>query len=290
MTTLSEQSRQEAQKPPRISNLTQRVITALVVMPLVIVLTYAGEWWFVLLAVILAVIGALEFYVLARGREIQGSALTGIPMLLSILLGFQLQQPSIWLAGLLLGLLLTFILQTLRHPNDLPRSLLQCLTTLVGVIYIGFPSGFMIGIRALPDGFAWVGLVFALSWGTDTFAYLGGRLFGRTKLAPALSPGKTVEGAVIGSVGGIISALIWLSYFGKLSSFVLPLVVIGPLVAILGDLLESGLKRLFQAKDSHVEGLDIFPGHGGVLDRVDSMLLVAVVCYFYLIATGLAGS
>lgn len=288
MTTLREQSREQARKPPDISNLTQRIITALILLPVVLVATYFGGWVFTFMVGTLAVIAALEFYVLARGRPIQGSAVTGIAMLIALLLAFQLNLPLLWYIAIPVGIVATFIIETIRHPDDVGRSFFQCVTTLAGVLYIGFPAAFAIAIRVLPDGFIWMGVIYALSWGTDTFAYIGGRLAGRTKLAPSLSPGKTVEGAIVGVVGGIIPTVIWLWSYGKLSWVIMPLVALGPLVAILGDLMESGIKRLFQAKDSHVEGLDIMPGHGGVLDRVDSLLLVIVVCYFYLIVAGVA--
>src|SRR5690606_17236083 len=99
-------------------------------------------------------------------------------------------------------------------------------------------------------------------WGSDTFAYLGGRFFGKTKLAPVLSPKKTVEGAIIGIFGGIIPATLVLFLGEQLTTGSFLLVCAGPFAAIGGDLFESALKRYFGVKDSHIAGLNIFPGHG----------------------------
>jgi len=289
MTTVpGEQTRNEANKTPVVSNLALRLITVLVVAPPVLFLSYIGGWPWTIAVCLGAVLGALEFYILARGREIQGSSLTGIPMVVLVVLAFHWQQPLLWQVALLIGALATLMLEMIRHPYQLRRSLLQSLTTLLGVFYIAFPLAFLVAIRSFPDGFIWLALVYALTWGTDTFAYLGGRVFGKTKLAPLLSPKKTVEGAVVGIIGGILPAAILLAFNNKLSTATLLLIGLGPLVAIFGDLGESGLKRIFQVKDSHVEGLDILPGHGGVLDRIDSLLLVAVLCYGFLAFPGLS--
>jgi phosphatidate cytidylyltransferase len=210
-------------------------------------------------------------------------------MTLAVVIAFHFRENALWVAALGIGALVTLILETLRHPNDLRRSLWQVATTLAGVIYVAFPASFLVAIRALPDGFAWLLVMFASTWGTDTFAYFGGRVFGKTKLAPVLSPKKTVEGAIIGIIGGVIPAAVFLMLFGKLSGTTLILIGLAPLVAISGDLFESAIKRFFQVKDSHITGLNIFPGHGGVLDRVDSLIWVSTLFYAYLMLTGAAG-
>jgi phosphatidate cytidylyltransferase len=125
-------------------------------------------------------------------------------------------------------------------------------------------------------------LIFALTWGTDSLAYIGGRLWGKTLLAPHISPKKTREGALVGIIGGIVPGILILLASDKLTVPLVLLVAVGPFIAILGDLVESGLKRAFGVKDSHIYGLNILPGHGGVLDRVDALILVTFFCYVYL--------
>ncbi|MFS8543566.1 MAG: phosphatidate cytidylyltransferase, partial [Limnochordales bacterium] len=105
---------------------------------------------------------------------------------------------------------------------------------------------------------------------------------------PHISPKKTVEGAIVGVIGGIVPATLVLVAADKFTTSAMIPLALGPLLAILGDLVESGLKRLFQVKDSHLTGFDILPGHGGVLDRVDGLILVTVFAYAYLVSTGLA--
>lgn len=281
MTTLpGEQSTQPQGK--LTSNLTQRIITAVIVLPFVLIAAVLGGLPFTLLAGSLACVGVAEFYLLAQKRQVQGSTLIGVPTSVVLLLAFHLQSHLLSIASVLIGAALTFALETIRHPNDLRRSLMQVIMTLGGVLYLCIPTGFLILLRAEADGLVWILLIFALTWGTDTFAYIGGRLWGKTKLAPQISPKKTLEGALVGVIGGIGSGLLILVVSSKFIPALIPLLAVGPVFAILGDLVESGLKRAFGVKDSHIVGLNILPGHGGVLDRVDALILVATFSYIYL--------
>lgn len=272
------------------SNLTQRIVTAAVLTPVVLVLVLAGGWFFAIGVAFAAVIAALEFYLLAENRPEQGSALIGAPMVLSLVLIYQAGQGGLWPFVLVAGSVLTLIIEFVRHPDTPRRNFRQLLMTLFGVFYIGFPAAFLVAIRNFPgDGLMWLMVVLALTWGTDIMAYIGGRLWGKHKLAPRISPKKTVEGAVIGYLGGVISSLIILAFAGEITPAALVLIGIGPIVAILGDLFESALKRAFQVKDSHIAGFNILPGHGGVLDRVDALIWVTVLVYFFVLIFGLSG-
>lgn len=263
------------------SNLTQRLVTSALVLPVVLIVTWLGGFPFALLGGAMALVGLIEFYLLASGRYSQGSTIIGVPLFIAIVAGFYLQQDAIWLIALIVGTAATLILETLRHPNDFRRSLIQTGMTLFGVFYLAFPTGFLIATRAIPgNGLYWLLWVFALTWGTDTMAYIGGRLWGKRKLAPSISPKKTVEGAIVGIFGGWTPALIILGLNGLISPATLLITAAAPFVAIAGDLIESYMKRWFGAKDSHIRGLDILPGHGGVLDRVDSLVFVTTFVYF----------
>lgn len=263
------------------SNLTQRLVTSALVLPVVLIVTWLGGFPFALLGGAMALVGLIEFYLLASGRYSQGSTIIGVPLFIAIVAGFYLQQDAIWLIALIVGTAATLILETLRHPNDFRRSLIQTCMTLFGVFYLAFPTGFLIATRAIPqNGLFWLLWVFALTWGTDTMAYIGGRLWGKRKLAPSISPKKTVEGAIVGIFGGWTPALIILGLNGLISPATLLITAVAPFVAIAGDLIESYMKRWFGAKDSHIRGLDILPGHGGVLDRVDSLVFVTTFVYF----------
>ena len=160
-------------------------------------------------------------------------------------------------------------------------------TTLCGVFYIAFPAAFLISLRNAPqDGVIWLFVVYAITWGTDTFAYVFGKTFGRTKLAPLISPNKTVEGAIGGILGAWIPAFCLLLFTGAFEPKLIPMIVAGPFLAVSGDLFESALKRFFRVKDSYVAGFNVFPGHGGVLDRIDALVWVASWVFLYLFAVG----
>jgi len=237
---------------------------------------------------VLAVVGGLEFYALTKGRPNQGIAWVGIPMILAVLLAYYSGAWILWILAVFFGIFAAFLAAILR-TNDMTRVLRQVAMTLAGVVYVGFPMAFLIAIRRLDDGFAWLLVVCMTTWATDTFAYFGGTLWGKHKLAPRISPKKTVEGAVIGVIGGFFVAVFVLIFGGVFSLGAVFMLMVAPFVAVAGDLLESALKRRYDVKDSHIAGLDVIPGHGGVLDRVDSLMLVGVFCYFFILLTGIAG-
>ncbi len=273
-------------KKTGLSNLAQRLITAAVFLPVVLGLTLIGGWGFAVLVMALALIGLLEFYLLAHDHPIQGSAWVGAPAALLVMLAFQIGEDRLWSAALAVCTAAALILEWARHPSDRGRTLAQTAMTVAGVLYIAFPAGFLIGLRGAPDGLLWSILILGLTWGTDTFAYIGGRLWGRHALAPAISPKKTLEGALVGWIGGASVGLIILALGQKLTLGLVVVVIVAPWAAVIGDLIESSMKRSFHIKDSHVPGLDIFPGHGGVLDRVDGLILVTVLIYLALVVIG----
>jgi phosphatidate cytidylyltransferase len=274
-----------AKSPP--SNIVQRVTTGLIVAPIVLATVYFGGAAFTVLAMAMAILGIAEFYILAQNRASQGSTLVGIPTLVAFVLAFQTGDVLLLAAVLVVSAVVTFALEMVRHSTEVRRSLFQVGMTLFGVLYLGIPTAALISLRALPNGLVWLLLIFCVTWGTDSFAYIGGRLWGRTPLAPRLSPKKTVEGAAVGVAGGVIPALILLGATGLLSAGTVFFTLVGPFVAIAGDLFESGLKRFFQVKDSHIAGFDILPGHGGILDRTDALLLVSAFAYAVFMLAGL---
>ena len=153
---------------------------------------------------------------------------------------------------------------------------------ILGSLYIGLPLATLLSIRALPQGMAWVYLLFANTWATDIFALIGGRLFGRHKLAPSISSGKTVEGALIGLLcGGFAGVGVTLLF----NLPPIPAMIINPLLSclvIIGDLLESVFKRYYRIKDTS----SILPGHGGFLDRIDGLVLSVIPVYFVALVMG----
>ena len=270
------------------TELRTRLITASVLLPVAILVSFAGGNLFFALILPVMSIGILEFYVMEKDTPTQGSSLTGIPTGIAVVSAFYLQEASLWRAALALCIALTLVLELARHPKQAGRALGQVGTTLCGVLYVAFPAAFMVSIRNAPqDGLIWVFLIFAITWGADTFGYVCGRLFGRKKLAPRISPNKTVEGAVGGILGAWIPAFLLLALTDTLQPILIPLVAVGPFLAVGGDLFESAMKRFFRVKDSYVAGFNVFPGHGGVLDRIDALVWVTSWVFVYLTAMGI---
>jgi len=287
MTAAANDTQLDTSHRPPLSNATVRYLTALVLMPITLAgVLLGGPVWTILIAVA-ALVGTLEFYSLAHGRETRRSAAVGLAVVIALLAAFHTRRYE-W-AGLILavGTAASLVAASVpRSTPNRPRVLYRTLITIGGCVYVGLPFAFLIAIRALPDGIAWLLVIFAATWGTDTFAYFGGRAFGRTKLAPRLSPNKTIEGALIGLLGGWALALIFLAGADRLTPAAVVVAAIAPIIAIIGDLFESALKRAFHVKDSHLRRLNLVPGHGGVLDRVDSLLFVASLFFAFLALTG----
>lgn len=157
--------------------------------------------------------------------------------------------------------------------------------TAFGILYVAFLFSFIVLTRNLPGGKLFIWLIFIGAWATDSFAYLFGRAIGRHKLIPAISPKKTVEGAIAGVLGCIlVTGLFGVYIVTNYANIAIPYyhyIILGLLSGVLsqiGDLAASSIKRFTQAKDFG----KIIPGHGGVLDRFDSILPIAPLVYFYI--------
>jgi phosphatidate cytidylyltransferase len=175
-----------------------------------------------------------------------------------------------------------FLLPLVRH-HDLVQSVTWLGLLLLGVLYVGFFVPHIALLREQPEGWRWVLFTVYTAMGSDTGAYFAGRAFGRRKLLPAVSPSKTVEGAIGGLAGAVVIALVCRLLFFPMSSLgeTVRIALAIAVLAEFGDLCESALKRAFGAKDSGW----IIPGHGGILDRLDSLLFPFVFAYYYYAVT-----
>ncbi|MEZ4668813.1 MAG: phosphatidate cytidylyltransferase [Anaerolineae bacterium] len=263
------------------SNLVIRVITAVIGGPLVLYITYLGGIPFILIGLLLAVLSLLEFYAMGRERHIPGHTVIGFPAVLALVILF-INREYGWCVLLVIGTAAASLVLELIQGNPVGRWK-RVVMTIGGLLYAGLPSALLIQIRALPLGLLWIYLIFVLTWSTDSFAYIGGRLWGRRKLAPRISPKKTVEGAVVGLISGFVLGLLLLVAASQFTPSLLPLLIIAPPLAVVGDLFESWLKRQFHVGDSHLTGFNIVPGHGGVMDRTDSMIWVASFFYVWIV-------
>ena len=261
-----------------MSNFVSRVLVTVVGVPVVLYLVYLGGWWLFGLAAVAALVALHELYVMAR--SLRPLVLAGYAGALATLLGAELGGPDWMIGGFMLTLLLAFLLYGIaetRQPATVTMS-----TTLMGVAWIALGLGHLLLLRDVPEhGRLAVFTVLLAVFADDTAAYLVGRLLGRHKLAPSLSPGKTWEGFVAGTLAAIAVAFFALYEQDFLS--IPESIALGAAVALAGaagDLFESAIKRDLQVKDSG----QLLGGHGGMLDRIDSLLFASVAAFYVVLA------
>lgn len=249
----------------------QRFVTGIPAAAGFLAVLMLGDLWFALLMAGLSFIGYGEYLTMNSIRRFGPTAVAGFAgMLVIVLQGFpfSLWPQDDWIAviWLLLAIML-FITVATKNRETIDHAALGFL----GVIYIGFGFYYMMVTR-LEYGLALTMLVFVSVWMSDIGAYFAGRAFGRTKLWPSISPNKTVEGAIGGVVVAVAFAVCW-AWVRPEDLAAGEALLLGLAAAIAGqsgDMIESALKRVRNVKDSG----KLLPGHGGVLDRVDSWLLV----------------
>ncbi len=260
----------------------QRLAVALVGLPLLLAILFFAPPWAFGIAVAAAAAGVqVEFYRLHAGRlpahEWRLAVLLGLLTSLAAGAG----EPARVLAVLVAATFAVFLCALFR-PKAAGSAAERVGLLVLGLVYGPVLLAHATLARALPDGVGPGAVLFAIAaaWGGDTAAYYGGKTFGRRKLYPAVSPGKTWEGAAAGLAGTLAAVLVVRALLlpGLPIPHVLALGVVAAAVGQLGDLCESLLKRGVGVKDSG----GLLPGHGGLLDRLDSLLFVAPLVYYYL--------
>ena len=252
-----------------------RLSTAAVTIPVLVVLTIIGGWPFDLAVVVLLGIGAQELLCAAGIRR--RDPLAWLSLLTTGLLALEhdlaadlrpITLTALVMAALTLGLL----------RAELDQGFARWSAAVVTAVYVGVLGSFFPQVRHLPDGRDWLFVLLFTTFASDSGAFLLGRQFGRTKLAPRISPGKTRAGAIGGVAAAALAAAALNEVLGLQQA---PLAMVGLGVAVsiaaqVGDLGESLLKRSLGVKDMS----SLFPGHGGMLDRLDSLLFAAPVVYW----------
>lgn len=263
----------------------KRIITGILIGLVVALVIWFGEPVFTILTSLVAAVAAFEYYRIVKNEHIQ--PLTYFGIVFSVLLVVNAHSPFNFTLPLILVLatLVPLIWMIFRHNKD--NSFINWGWTVTGILYTGWLLSFYVSIRALDQGVGWVFLVLSCTAFCDVFAYAVGSAMGKHALAASVSPGKTWEGSIGGLAASIIFAVIACVCFQLPLSY-WQMIVAGIIIGIisqLGDLVESLLKRNMKAKDAG----NLLPGHGGILDRIDSHLLVAPVAYYLIILANSQG-
>jgi phosphatidate cytidylyltransferase len=257
--------------------LAQRVASAAVGIPVIVVLIWAGGPWYTAAVCLIVLLAAYEFHsaghhgiaphaLLAAGlaAAVPAGAFVGVDWVLWFTIG---------------GVLIPLAWVTLRADPD--TAMADWTRSVGSLTYVGLLGAHLVLLRELHDGRDLVYMTVFGTFAVDTAAYATGHAIGRRKLAPHISPGKTVEGTLGGLAGGF-AAVVLLNYLlgVRLSpALIVPLAAVLPVAAVLGDLAESILKRGMHVKDAG----HLIPGHGGFLDRLDSILLTFPVVYYFVV-------
>jgi phosphatidate cytidylyltransferase len=271
----------------------KRVYTALILIPMVLVLVFLGPWWQWLFTLAVAVVAALAAWEFLGLAEKAGANPPRIAVLVAILalfisnLKWPIQTPAtLSMFGILsLGLL---VYCTFLEPVE--QLMADASSSIFCLFYVGMTLVSLPALRDEPNGPSLVTFLLCVVWAGDTAAYYVGRAWGRHKMAPTLSPNKTWEGAIGSMAGSLLSTGVllglaqllqmwdvgWLSYSDGEWWYWLGIAVVVNVAAQVGDLAESALKRSAGVKDSG----SLLPGHGGVLDRIDALLLAAPVLWY----------
>jgi phosphatidate cytidylyltransferase len=262
-------------------SLGRRVTTAVIALPPLLLANFKGPPWLAAaLAGLAALVGLHEFFGLLRARGLRPQRTIGVFLAAMIFAEVALPGWSPW-PFWPLGILL-LLTATLARGKRWDEAVPAAGGTLLGALYLGALGGTIAALRLLPpldEGAVRVALLLAIIMAADTTAFFVGHQWGRRPLAPEVSPHKTIEGALGGLLGGVAGALV-VRALGMPQLPALHAVGLGVAVAALGiggDLSESLLKRWAGVKDSGT----LFPGHGGMLDRLDSLLFGAPVLYYY---------
>lgn len=250
-----------------------RLLVAAVGIPLGVTLMVLGGWYFLGAALVLAILALHEFYGLVR--PYRPNLLVGYIASLAAIIGAQWYGRSGLLAGFMLVLLLLFVWAMAGRIGE--HLLGRMSVTLLGVVWIGTAFAHLVLLRNLNQGLPLIVLAVGATWFGDTAAFFVGRAFGRHRMAPRISPKKTVEGAIAGLVGAALFGLGVKLYNDWLTTeMALYLGLIAGFAGQWGDLFESAAKRDLQVKDSG----KLLPGHGGILDRFDSILFAGAAVYW----------
>ena len=252
-----------------------RLISGIVLVIIALATIISGSWilFFTLLAV--SLIGMRELYKVMKVSDEHVTVLELVGYLGAVLYYIAMRSDfgSYGTMAIIISMILILFVYVFGYPKYHAE---QVMAAFFGVVYVAVMLSFIYLTRSLPDGKFLVWLIFLCSWGCDTCAYCAGMLIGKHKMAPVLSPKKSIEGAVGGVAGAALLGVIYAAATqGKMAEYAL-ICAVGALISMVGDLAASAIKRNQNIKDYG----KLIPGHGGILDRFDSVIITAPVIYY----------
>ncbi|WP_270390601.1 phosphatidate cytidylyltransferase [Blautia massiliensis (ex Durand et al. 2017)] len=252
-----------------------RLISGIVLVIIALATIISGSWilFFTLLAV--SLIGMRELYKVMKVSDEHVTVLELVGYLGAVLyyIAMKADFGNYGTMAIIISMILILFVYVFGYPKYHAE---QVMAAFFGVVYVAVMLSFIYLTRSLPDGKFLVWLIFLCSWGCDTCAYCAGMLIGKHKMAPVLSPKKSIEGAVGGVAGAALLGVIYAAATqGKMAEYAL-ICAVGALISMVGDLAASAIKRNQNIKDYG----KLIPGHGGILDRFDSVIITAPVIYY----------
>jgi phosphatidate cytidylyltransferase len=271
--------------------LAQRVATAVVGIPVILVVTLIGGVLYTVIVAAILAVAALEFFAATDPEPAEaGSAgrrgmfsprppaalAVGAVVLIALLAGYGLPETTGTVA---FAIAAVFVFLVLRAEPE--TGLRDWTWTIAGITYVGFLGAHLVLLRDLPEGEDWIILAVFATFATDTAAYFTGKAWGKTQISPRISAGKTLEGTVGGYAAGFVAVFVleWITEADMSFAETFLLAWVLPAVAMLGDLAESLIKRGGGVKDTS----ELVPGHGGLLDRLDSVLFTVPLVFYFAI-------
>ena len=252
-----------------------RLISGIVLVAVALLTICSGGWILYGTLTIVSLIGMFELYRAVKVQK-QGENLLAVVGYLGVILHYillSLGYSEYAMMNLIIVLIAMMFVYVFSYPKYHAE---QVMAAFFGVVYVGVMLSYIYQTRMIRDGAFLVWLIFLCSWGCDTCAYCVGMLIGKHKMSPVLSPKKSIEGAVGGVAGAALLGVIYAAATqGKMAEYAL-ICAVGALISMVGDLAASAIKRNQNIKDYG----KLIPGHGGILDRFDSVIITAPVIYY----------
>jgi phosphatidate cytidylyltransferase len=260
-----------------------RLLTSVIGIPIVVAVLWFGGWWSFAAAVLVCIWGIYELHTMMLHEGYRPVVVVSLALSLLFLVAAMFSQPlrlQLLEIGISLALLVSF--PVLFFRGKLEGAMLDWSLTMALALYLGWPMSLLLILRGyqvgLSSGLWWLFTLFGCIWGCDTGAFFAGHFFGRHKLAPRISPGKTWEGVFGGLIFSILAAVLFTTLPMGIPWYLAVLLgLLTGVAGILGDLAESLIKRQTHVKDSG----QFLPGHGGILDRIDSLLFGVLVVFVF---------